>query len=113
VGCVLERQIGIRVLIVSVALFLVSLALCAFTIWSLTESKKEQAEFEATVVTALDKSIHTLEVIENRQTSLEHVVTDSDELRLTINEIKRYNEKQLMTKGWKGRSKRLPIGGGE
>lgn len=111
-GCVLERRIGIYVIIAGVACVLISLALCIFTFWGLTESKKQQDAFEETVATTLGKYLHTLEVIENRQTSLEDTVTNSNELRLTINDIQRYNEKHQTKGRWKGRSKRLPIGGG-
>lgn len=102
------------ILAIAVTCLVISLATCAFVIWSIAEVKEEQLRFESELTTALFNLKQIIEIADTRQTSLETVVATSTELRLTVNEIKRYNEKQYLGDRQKCRSKRIPHGiGGE
>jgi len=96
--------------VTNVACLLLSLVGWASTCWNLNEYKKEQIKFETTVAAALHESFRILDLVTKRQSGLENIITTSDELRLTTNEIKRYNKNQLVLKK-KPQSKQQSIGG--
>ena len=102
------------ILAIAVTCLVISLGVCAFVIWSIAEFKEDQIRFETDLTNALLNITKALEAADTRQTSLETVVATGTELRLTVNEIKRYNEKQYLGDRQKCRSKRIPHGiGGE
>jgi hypothetical protein len=107
---VLGKITAKHILIASAVCLILSLVALSLTFWNLAQYRKSQLEFETSVASTLRSYLLVLEHLENRQNSVESILTDSNELRLTLNEIKGYNEKQQ--KGWpKDRSKRQSIGG--
>lgn len=101
---------GQRLFLLGVLLFIISLVLWTCTNVRINSVLKTQRETETQIAFLLHKMTNVIEGVERRQTSVEHILSQNDELRLTINEIEAYNKKHMLPEWPRASRKRAPKG---